>query len=56
MNCSYIVKCKIVWNKKINNFYGAGKMYKAVLVLYFVVITLIAVIFSGLKDNFYTFL
>jgi hypothetical protein len=36
--------------------FGAGNMYKAILFLFFVVVCLTAVIFTSLKDSFYSFL
>ncbi len=36
-------------------FTGLVEMYKAVLVLFFIVVCLTAIILNGLKDNFYAF-
>ncbi|MGJ7921875.1 hypothetical protein [Neobacillus sp. LXY-4] len=35
---------------------GEGTVYKAILVLFFAVVCLTAILFTGLKDSFYSML
>jgi len=41
---------------KRDKFMELGNMYKAILFLFFVVVCLTAVVLTGLKDSFYSFL